>query len=52
VAKINKDLCIVCGICVSVSPDVFFFEADGTIGVKDGDASVGAGACPVNAVEL
>ena len=48
--KIDKSLCIVCGVCVSICPDVFFFEADGTVGAKSGDGSAAAGVCPVGAI--
>lgn len=50
-AVINKDLCIVCGICVSISPDTFFFADDGSIGVSnDADASEAIAGCPTGAI--
>ena len=49
--KINKDLCILCGICVSSNPGVFYFADDGSIGINDGDASATVAECPVSAIE-
>jgi ferredoxin len=53
---INKDLCLKCGGCVAAYPDIFDFEADGSIKVKE-DAMIDElkisqiqDVCPVRAI--
>ena len=51
--KVDKSKCIGCGICVSISPDVFEIGEDGKSQVKDENAEDGEAAatsCPVNAI--
>ncbi len=54
--KVDKDLCIACGICSQVCPDVFEIGPDGKAQVKDG-ADLNASCiqdavdqCPVGAI--
>ncbi len=57
--KVNKDLCIGCGACQAVCPDVFEIEDDGLANViveeiKDElkeDAIDAKEGCPTNAIE-
>ena len=51
--KVDKSKCIGCGICVSISPDVFEIGEDGKSQVKDAAAEGGEAAissCPVSAI--
>ncbi|MFH0988014.1 MAG: ferredoxin [Parcubacteria group bacterium] len=57
--NVNKDLCIGCGTCVALAPDVFKLGADGKAEVFDGDltgkeaqANQAAEACPVRAISV
>lgn len=54
--KINKEVCIGCGACVSICPDVFEMNDDGKADVKSG-ANTNADcvkdaidSCPVDAI--
>ena len=57
--KVNKDLCIGCGACQAVCPEVFEIEDDGLAGVivdeiKEElmeDATDAKEGCPTNAIE-
>lgn len=57
---VNKDTCIGCGACVSISPKYFEFTDDGyskaikEVVEKEDEAEVedAAGACPVSAIEI
>ncbi len=56
--KVDKDLCIACGICSQVCPEVFEIGADGKSSVK-ADADLNAACiqdaidqCPVGAISL
>lgn len=57
---VNKDLCIGCGICESVSPRVFFLDADGKASAKvdpltpdlGDEAQEAEGKCPVTAITV
>ncbi len=51
--KVNKDLCIGCGLCTSLAPTVFEFDDDGKAKVVLDDADAAAEAvasCPVSAI--
>lgn len=59
-AIVNKDECIACGLCVSICPEVFEFEADGKAGVvidevpkesTDGAIEAQEG-CPTSAISV
>ena len=54
--KVNKDLCIGCGSCVSIAPDTFEFGDDGLAQAKEEeiteDVKDAAEACPTDAIEL
>lgn len=57
-AKVNKDLCIGCGACTGICPDVFTFDDDGkavagevVAGTEDAVDEAAAG-CPVQAIEV
>ncbi len=54
-AKVNKEACIGCGLCMSTMPEVFAFDDEGksqVIGpVEDaGQLADVIAACPVNAI--
>jgi ferredoxin len=55
-ASVDKDLCVGCGLCPQVCPDVFEMQDDGTAGVIDGaDVTVACvqdavDQCPVSAI--
>lgn len=53
--KVNKDVCIGCGLCAGLAPSVFVIEDDGkAAAVAEGDEEevVSAqGSCPVGAIE-
>ena len=47
---VDKALCISCGVCVSIVPDVFYFGDDGSIETHEGDGSAAIAVCPVGAI--
>ena len=57
--KVNKDLCIGCGACQAVCPEVFEIEDDGLAGAKiedidedlKEDALDALEGCPTSAIE-
>lgn len=54
---VDKDLCIGCGLCPSIAPEVFVMEDDGKAGVlvdetQDSAAQEAADSCPVGAIIL
>jgi ferredoxin len=59
-AYVDKDLCISCGLCPSICPEVFEMEDDGKAGVTvdsvPGEVEDGAkeaeGSCPTNAITV
>jgi len=60
-AKVDKDICIGCGLCPSICPNVFQFDdeegvavaIDADIDEKDFDSAKEArDACPVEAIEI
>jgi len=60
-AKVDKDICIGCGLCSSICPNVFQFDdeegvavaIDADIDEKDFDSAKEArDACPVEAIEI
>lgn len=58
-AVVNKDLCIGCGACTGVAPDVFTFGDDGKAEATgevtaDNESSVqdAAAGCPVQAITV
>ncbi|MFA6624920.1 MAG: ferredoxin [Bacilli bacterium] len=57
--NVNKDLCIGCGACTGICPNVFAIEDDGKAGVigavapeDEGSAEEAAQSCPVSAIEI
>ncbi len=54
--RVNKDLCIGCGLCTSIAPTVFEFDDDGKAKVVAADvpaeAEEAAASCPVQAIEV
>lgn len=57
--KVNEDLCIACGACMSVAPDLFKFNEKGFSEAKkpvvnddNKDAINGMEACPTGAIVL
>jgi len=59
-AKVNKDICIGCGACQAIAPDVFELEDDGLAICKQDivdedkkeDAIEAADSCPTGAIEI
>ncbi len=56
-AVVNEDLCIGCGVCSSLCPDVFELRDDGKAHVIADDCSAGCcedakDSCPVSAISL
>ena len=59
-AKVNKDICIGCGACQAIVPDVFELDDDGlavckvkTVEEEQKDEVVDAAeSCPTNAIEV
>jgi ferredoxin len=57
-AHVDKDTCIGCGLCPSISPEVFEMQDDGKAGeivdsvpeTAQGSAKEAAESCPVNAI--
>lgn len=53
--KVDQNICIGCGLCASMCPDIFVMNAEGKSEVTNpaGDheaAREAAAACPVNAI--
>ena len=58
-AKVNKDICIGCGACQAIAPDVFELEDDGLAVCKveeikenKEDVQDAADSCPTSAIEV
>ena len=59
-AKVNKDICIGCGACQAIVPDVFELEDDGLAVCKveeikenkKEDVLDAADSCPTSAIEV
>ena len=59
-AKVNKDLCIGCGLCPSICPEVFSMDDDGLAVAKDDklddsvidSAKEAEDSCPVDAITV
>ncbi|MDD2489729.1 MAG: ferredoxin [Bacilli bacterium] len=58
--NVNKNLCIGCGACVSICPEIFTIDDDGFAGVKtdnnidesiEGCAMEALESCPTDAIE-
>ncbi|MDO5516946.1 MAG: ferredoxin [Clostridium sp.] len=57
-AHVDKDTCIACGLCPSISPECFEIEDDGKAGCIvdvipencEDEAQEAADSCPVNAI--
>lgn len=57
-ANVNKDICIGCGLCVSIEPDVFAMDGDDkaivysdTTEINQDNVQEAIDSCPVNAIE-
>lgn len=58
--KVNKDLCIECGLCVSTAPEVFKFDTDGKAeeivdtvpNEMESAAQDSVDGCPTSAIEI
>ena len=54
--KVNQELCIGCGACVSLCPDVFKMNDAGKVEVLNEEntecAKNAAGSCPVQAISV
>ena len=59
-ARVDKDICIGCGLCESTCPEVFSIEDDGLAAAIEGeltaeacdDAEAAKDGCPVSAIEI
>lgn len=59
-AKVNKDVCIGCGACAAIEPEVFEIEDDGLAAcvkeeieeAKKEDVMDAADSCPTGAIEV
>ncbi len=59
-ANVDKDLCISCGLCPDVCPEVFSYDDDGKAIAKDEEipeeylesAQEAEDGCPTNAIEV
>jgi ferredoxin len=57
-ARVDKDLCISCGVCVDIAPEVFELDEDDLSEVVDQDAGdddllqEAAESCPTEAIIL
>ncbi|SHI84148.1 ferredoxin [Clostridium amylolyticum] len=59
-AFVDKDTCIGCGLCPSISPEVFDMQEDGKAGVivdevpagSEDSAKEAEENCPVNAIKV
>lgn len=59
-AEVDQELCIACGLCTSISQDVFTACANGTIHAISGDipknaedtAREAADSCPTDAIRI
>ncbi|MDP8233448.1 MAG: ferredoxin [Candidatus Saelkia tenebricola] len=57
IVKVDAELCIGCGLCVNMAPNVFKMEEDKAVAVSDvlaedqeGNAKQMVEDCPVNAI--
>ena len=59
-ARVDKDICIGCGLCESTCPEVFSIEDDGLAAAIQGDipeaaceeAETARDGCPVSAIDI
>lgn len=58
-ACVDKELCIGCGLCASLAPDIFEIEDDGKAGAvgevtsaNETDAKEAEMSCPVTAIKV
>ena len=58
--EVNQDMCIGCGLCTNIAPDVFSMNNDNKAQAKDGEITEkdqtlveeAANSCPVSAINL
>lgn len=59
-ARVDKDICIGCGLCAATCPEVFSLEDDGlAVAIEDNmaeeledDAEAARDGCPVSAIDI
>lgn len=59
-ASVDKDICIGCGLCPSICPDVFSMDDDGkAVAIQsdvpsnlEDDATDARDSCPVSAIDI
>ena len=59
-AKVDKDICIGCGLCAATCPEVFSLEDDGlAVAIEDNmpedvadEAEAARDGCPVSAIDI
>ncbi len=58
--EVNQDMCIGCGLCTNIAPDVFFMNDEGKAKAIDDEitekdqllAEEAVNSCPVSAIKL
>lgn len=58
--KVDQNMCIGCGLCINIAPDVFSMNDDNKAQAKDDEitekdqplAEEAANSCPVSAIKL
>lgn len=53
---VNQELCVGCGVCASLCPDIFELQDDGKVKVannrKNCDCDEAESSCPVGAIKI